>query len=173
MVKVGLVKLDVFDIKDQMFSYDILQYRWQNIDTQQIKYKTSTTIPAFDEHTKNIQSDNYKHLYKLTIGELFVGTMHIDKKDMVGIFFLPSLLKKAFRYYRNKGITVDIDYISLQAFIALYKLHPEITLYYASVSPKNTLSINALIRHGFELNELIFAMKTKDGKINQGPWKHE
>ena len=173
MVNVGLVKLDIFDKKDQVFSYEVLQYRWQNIDTQQIAYKTRTTIPTFDEHIKNIQSDNYKQLYKLTIGELTVGTMHIDKKDMVGIFFIPSLLKKAIRFYRNKNIPVDIDYISLQAFIALYKLHPEITLYYASVSPKNTLSINALIRHGFELNELIFAMKTKNGKIDQGPWKHE
>ena len=173
MVEIGLIKLNVFDAKDQTLSYDVLLYRWQNIATQQIRYRTCINVPTFDEHIKNIQSDNYKQIYKLTIGELPVGTMHIDKKDMVGIFFLPCLLKRAIRHYRSKNIAVDIDYISSQAFISLYKLHPEITLYYTSVSPRNLLSINALNRHGFELNELIFAMKTKDGKPDQGPWKHE
>jgi len=173
MARIHLVRLDPTKTADINLTYDILLYRFLNVDKQQIRYRSRKNAPTLQEHIKHLISNDYKGYYKLMLEKKPVGTIHINNEDMVGIFFLPSLLKKAIRECRQNNIDVEVDYISSQAFIELYKLHPDITVYYCSVNPKNKLSINALVRHGFELNELIYTMKTSNGKPDQGPWKHE
>jgi len=173
MASILLKHIDISNEEDIIFTYEVLKYRFANVDKQQINYKSRKDLPSYEEHITQLKANNYKGLYKIMIESYPLGTIHVNQHDEVGIFFLPSLVKNALKNCKKNNIKVDIDYLSLQSFIQLYKHHPEIERYYCSVNPSNHLSIKALERHGFVLNELIYTMKAKNGKIAQGPWSCE
>jgi len=167
MIEVGLVKLDVFDIKDQLLTYDIIEYRWKNADIVNIKYKTSAVKPTFEQHVKHLKSSKYKHLYKILLGEIPIGMFYHDINSTSGTFVPPSLLKKAIKFYRSCGKNIVINKensIALQVYILFYKLHPEITTHYAVVNPNNKLSLQALLDHGYELVGYVLAQETVEGE---------
>lgn len=150
MIRLSIQPVDVTNFHDQVFCYEVLKYRWQNIEWQQIKYKTKLDLPTMEEHINNIQT-NYLCMYKIMIGDSAVGTIHVSKKQEGGLFVLPSHLRKALYKYGVKNIVLND--ISLQAFNQLFTKHPEIDIIYASANPKNKLSQNALERAGFKINE--------------------
>jgi hypothetical protein len=84
---------------------------------------------------------------------------------------LPKDVKKALKTY---GKTTELETrpepMSVVAFKCLIALHPEITLYYATVNPKNTLSRNVMVKGGHEEVEVILTQKTINGKLVGGAW---
>ncbi|NDA62318.1 MAG: hypothetical protein EBX50_09765 [Chitinophagia bacterium] len=150
MIRLSLQSVDATNTNDQLFCYEVLKYRWQNIEWQQIKYRTKLGLPTMEEHINNMQT-NYLCMYKIMIGDSAVGTIHVSKKKEGGLFVLPSQLRKALYKYRIENI--ELNDISQQAFNELFDKHPEIDIIYASANPKNKLSQNALVRAGFKINE--------------------
>lgn len=171
MADVSLKKIDISDSADQLFTYEVIKYRWENAHTVNIKYKTQEHIPSFDDHLKVLFSERYKQIYKIFLAEFLIGMIYIDKNDVNGTFLLPYLLKKAFRELKKRNEPFDIRSITPQTHIQLFKNHPDVTVHFATVNPNNVLSLRALIENGYEHIETVLAMKTEDGEIKQGPWK--
>ncbi len=170
MINVFLNKINIYNEEDQKFLYDILLFRWKNKDIINIKYKVSEKLPTFQEHVDLLKSGKYKVFYKIIANDIPIGTVFIDKNDVNGTFIIPSLLRKVFKKY--KGCTMNIEGMPLSSYIhkQLFALHPEIEIHYASVNPKNKLSLNNLIDNGYEFIECILAMKTINGKATTGKW---
>lgn len=162
MVKTSLVKLDPAKYDDQVYTYNTLKFRWSKTDLIHVKYKAPENLPTFEEHVKAIQSSKYKAIYKIMLGDLPVGQIHLDNANFTGTFYIPSLFKKALKYYKSKNIKINNLDLTPKIFYDLAKLHPEVDVFYASANPNNTLSVNALQKYGYEPIETIFAMKVKD-----------
>jgi hypothetical protein len=171
MANVSLKKLDTSDSADQLFTYEVIKYRWENASTVNIKYKTQEHIPSYDEHLKVLLSDRYKQIYKIFLAEFPIGMIYIDKNNVNGTFMLPSLLKKAFKELRKRNESFDIRSITPQTHIQLFKNHPDVTVHFATVNPTNVLSLRALTENGYEHIETVLAIKTESGEVKQGPWK--
>jgi len=167
MVSVCLKPLEPNNKDDQLFTYDIIEYRWRNADIVNIKYKTGAVKPTFEQHVEYLKSSKYKHLYKIFLGEIPIGMFYHDINSTSGTFIPPSLLKKAMKFYRSRGEDIVINKensVALQVYILFYKLHPEITTHYAVVNPNNKLSLQALLNHGYELVEYVLVQETVDGE---------
>lgn len=162
MVKASLVLLDNKKVEDQLYSYETLKFRWSKTDLIHIKYKAPKALPTFDEHVKAINSGMYKAIYKIMLGEFPVGQIHLDKNNFTGTFYLPPLFKKALKYFKSKNIKIDPLDLTPKLFYDLAKLHPDVEVFYASANPHNTLSVNALLKYGYEQIETIFAMKVNN-----------
>ena len=171
MIDVSLKEINLADIEQQLFLYDILKFRWKSKDTINIKHKCQEKLPSFQEHQHLILSGKYKVFYKIMANDLPIGTVFIDKNDINGTFIVPELLKNAFKKYKGQKLNIQDKPLSAYVHIALFKLHPEIKIHYASVNPKNKLSIKSLTDNGYELIECILAIKTVDGKVSMGKWK--
>lgn len=171
MAQISLHELNVNDPLDQQFTYDIIKYRWSNADIINIKYKTKEDVPTFEEHVSVLRSAKYKKLYKIFLGEFPLGMIYIDANNVNGTFLLPWLVKQAFKELRKRNETFDIRTITPQTHIQLFRKHPDVKIHYATVNPKNTLSLRAMIDNGYEHIESVLAIKTEDGEVIQGPWK--
>jgi len=171
MAQVSLKKLDVNNIDDQQFTYDIIKYRWSNASIINIKHKTQEIMPTFNEHIGVLLSGKYKQLYKIFLGEFLIGMIFIDKNNVNGTFLLPPLLKKAFKELKKRNEPFDIKTITPQIHIQLFKNHPDVKVHFATVNPNNTLSMRALLDNGYEHIETVLAIKTENGEVKQGPWK--
>lgn len=171
MAHVSLQELNVDDLSDQQFTYDIIKYRWNNADIINIKYKTKTIMPTFDEHVQALKSPRYKKLYKIFLGEFPLGMIYIDANNVNGTFLLPWLVKHAFRELRKRNERFDIRAITPQTHIQLFRKHPDVNVHYATVNPKNMLSVRAMLDNGYEHIESVLAIKTENGEVKQGPWK--
>lgn len=168
---VTLQEADTKQIEDQLFLYEVLKFRWANADTINIKYKhAQTELPTFEQHVRHINSDKYKKIYMVVIGDIRIGMVYIDKHDVNGTFVVPKFLKQALKVYK-KIERVDEKPISAMIHIELFKRHPEITLHYATVNPNNKQSLSSLLENGYEIVELVLAIKTKEGEVTQGKWK--
>lgn len=170
---ITLVKININDENDILFTYEILKYRFANVEKQQIPYKTRVDLPTYQQHEQQIKTNKYKGLYKMVIGTRPVGTIHVNQSDEIGIFFHPTLFKEALKVYKqNNKIPQDYSF-SGRAVMALFKMHPEIKRFYCSVNPNNLLSRNSLEKHGFELIEVVYTMKSMNGKFATGPYANE
>lgn len=173
MVSISLVPINLQNIEDQTFLYEVLKFRWSKSHIINVKYKCSDEFPSFEDHINYIKSGKYKVFYRVNFGDITIGTVYIDKQDINGTFILPSELKKALKTYNGQELEIQHTPISALIHIKLFALHPEIEIHYASVNPINTLSMNALLDNGYEHIESILAIKTKNGKVIQGKWKQE
>ena len=171
MANVSLKTIDIRDSADQLFTYEVIKYRWQNASTVNIKYKTQEHMPSFEDHVNTLLSDRYKQIYKIFLAEFLIGMIYIDKNNVNGTFLLPSLLKRAFKELRKRNESFDIRSITPQTHIQLFKNHPDVTVHFATVNPTNLLSLRALVENGYEHIETVLAIKTEDGEVKQGPWK--
>lgn len=172
MVYVNLLSVDSQNEEHQKFLYEIIKYRWENHDIVNISYRTNSTTPTFEEHVSALTSSRYKHHYIIKLGDVKIGSAYIDKEDTYGMFFLPKYLKLALKTYGKENTELDTrpEPISVVAFKCMIALHPEITLYYATVNPKNTLSRTVMVRGGHKEVEVILTQKTKNGKLVGGEW---
>jgi hypothetical protein len=170
MINVFLNKLNLKNIDDQTFLYEILKFRWKHKKTINIKYKVSNEIPSFDDHVKNLLSGKYKVFYKILANEIPIGVVFIDNNDVNGTFVIPEFLKKAFKTYKGQKLNIQDKTLSAYIHIELFKLHPEIKVHFASVNPNNTMSVNALIENGYEHIESILAIRTENGIVIDGKW---
>jgi hypothetical protein len=171
VIDVNLKKINLADIEDQLFLYDILKFRWKAKETINIKHKCPDKFPSFDEHQHLLFSGKYKVFYKIMANDISIGTIYIDKNDVNGTFIIPELLKRVLKKHKNQKLNIQDKSLSAYVHIALFKLHPEIKVHYASVNPNNKLSLKSLIDNGYELIESILAIKTEDGKVVMGKWK--
>jgi hypothetical protein len=158
-------------LHSETFLYDVLKYRWSIYDRVHIKNKCRVDFPSFEEHIKNINSDEYKVFYKAFFGELEIGLIYLNKKDEDSTFILPNLLKKALKKYKNQK--KETDFMPLGALIhkRFFENLPEIKTHYARVNPENKLSLRTLLDNGYEIVEYVLAIKTENGKVIQGKWK--
>jgi hypothetical protein len=172
MISPILKLIDPDNLEDQNLTYDVIKYRWSKPDIINIKYVTRDEIPSFEEHVKNLKSPSYKKIYKILLNEVFIGVIYLKKDDNIGTFVLPSLLKKALKTFNKK----EMEPHPLSAMIhrEVFKDNPDVEVFFAKVNPENMLSVNALMEHGYEPIEITLAIKTKDGKVDQGKWfNHE
>ena len=158
----NLKEIDPTNIEDQNFLYDILKYRWRNKDVINIKNKTPEERPTFEQHVKNINSNNYKKIYRINFNELTIGSIYTDKNNYTGTFLLPSLIKIAIKKYGKENF--NAEKIGIKAHTLMYEDLPEINVFYHCINPKNTLSLKGASRIGWELTELVFSCKTQNGK---------
>lgn len=170
MIKINLEKIDVLKKDDQEFLYEVLKFRWGKADMINTKYKVSPELPTFEEHLNFIKSNKFKAFYKTKLGDLTIGMISIDNDNVNSTFVMPNLLKNALKHYKNEDLEIRHKPIALLMHTRLYEKHPEVTIHFARVNPKNEHSLKSLIRHGYEEIEIILALKTKNGKIAQGPW---
>jgi hypothetical protein len=166
MNDITLTEVNTLDVNDQTFLYDVLKFRWSKADIINIKYKHSPSLPSFEEHVEYLNSGKYKQIYKVLYKNIPIGMVYIDNSNVNGTFIVPALLKAALK----KAGPLENKKVGLSAAIhmELYKKHPDIELHYATVNPKNVLSLSNLIEYGYEEIEIILAIKTKNGKIVQG-----
>jgi hypothetical protein len=129
-------------------------------------------MPTFQEHESALKSKRYKHHYIIRLGDMDIGSTYIDREDTYGMFILPKYLKLALKTYGKKNTELETrpEPISVVAFKRLIALHPEITLFYATCNPKNTLSRTVMVKGGHKEVEIILTQKTKDGKLVGGAW---
>lgn len=168
---VTLQEADTKQIEDQLFLYEVLKFRWANADTINIKYKhAQTELPTFEQHVQHINSDKYKKIYIVIIGNVRIGMVYIDKQDINGTFVVPKFLKQALKVCK-KVERINEKPLSAMIHTELFRKHPEITLHYATVNPNNKHSLNSLLENGYEIVEIVLAMKTKGGEGAQGKWK--
>lgn len=172
MIYVNLVKVDPDNKDHSQFLYEIIEYRWANHDIVNISYRTDRTLPTYQEHDKVLRSSRYKHHYIIRLGEINIGSTYVDQEDTYGMFFLPKYLKHALKHYGKKNTELEFrpEPISVVAFKYLIALHPEITLFYATVNPNNTLSRTVMVNGGHKEVEIILTQKTIDGKLVGGMW---
>lgn len=168
---ITLQEANTNNAEDQLFLYEVLKFRWGNANTINIKYKhIQTELPTFEQHILHINSNKYKKIYIITIEDVRIGMVYIDKDNINGTFIVPKFLKQAIKLHsidkseENKSLSAMIH-------IELFKKHPEVTLHYATVNPNNKHSLNSLLDNGYEITEIILAIQTKDGKVAQGKWK--
>jgi len=162
MIAASLVLLDPKKIEDQIYTYDTLKFRWSKTDLIHIKYKAPKEMPSFEEHVKYINSGKYKAIYKIMLENFPVGQIHLDNTNFTGTFLIPSLLKTAIKYFKSKNIFINHLDLTPKLFLDLAKRHTDVEVFYASVNPNSTLSVNALSKYGYEPIETIFAMKFKN-----------
>lgn len=172
MVKtITLLPFDAYNQTDLDFAYETMEYRWNKKDTINIKYKTSIDLPNRLEAECIFRSEKIKHIYNIYFGFTKIGIIFIDIDDNISEFLLPKLIKKAIKKYRQDNPShIDVP-LSALIHMTFFKKHPEITRYYASANPFNSLSINAMIKNGYEPIEIIYSMATENGIPKQGPWK--
>lgn len=172
MICINLLIVNPNNLEHQNFLYDVIKYRWANHEVVNLSYRTETTIPTYEEHTQALTSNRYKHHYIIRLGDISIGSSYIDKKDTYGMFILPKCLKHALKTYGKKNTELEIrpEPISVVAFKRMIALHPEITLYYATCNPKNTLSRTVMVNGGHNEVEIILTQKTIDGKLVGGMW---
>ena len=171
MAQISLKKIDPHSLDDQKFTYEIVKYRWSNANIVNIKYKSREEMPSFEEHINVLASKKYKQLYKIFLGEFALGMIYIDVNNVNGTFLVPSFVKTAFKELKKRNEYFDIRQITPQTHILLFRAHPDVNVHYATANPGNTLSIKAMLDNGYEHIESVFAMKTENGEIQQGPWK--
>jgi hypothetical protein len=167
---IKLIPADIKNKEDIDFLYEIVKMRWKYKDIINIKYKTKDNIPSYEEHIQFLNSNNYKKIYKVYFYNFLIGMIYIDYKNFNGTFLMPNLLKNAIKNLKNKNIKFDKDDITPQIHIELFKKHPEVTVHYASINPKNKLSLDALLKNGYEQVEIILAFTTENGECTQGKW---
>lgn len=171
MNTIKLVSVDVNNIEDQSFLYDIIKFRWKHHDVINVPNRTSDKMPTFEEHLNFLKSNRYKYLYKIYLLDNLIGMFYLDQDNITGLFILPSLLKQAIKKIGSKNV---IKYTSLAAMVYLEaaRMHPEVEVCYAKINPKNKLSLNGLLEVGLEPIEMTFCLKTKNGKPIVGQWNH-
>jgi hypothetical protein len=172
MIKISLQKICPLIKENQLFLYDVLKYRWSIYDTVHIKGKCRSDLPTFDEHLKNINSDEYKVFFKIIFGDIDIGLIYLNKNNENSTFILPNLLKIALKKYKNQKKETDNVPLSTLVHKIFFEKLPDIETHYARVNPENKLSLTGLIDNGYEIVELILAIKTKNGKVTQGKWKN-
>jgi hypothetical protein len=167
-VKVNLIDIDIKNIEDQIFLYDILKYRWSkpNINI------SNNIIPTFEEHLCNLNVGKYKKHYRVNIGDLSIGSVYLDNTNTWGIVIVPKMIKNALKFY---GITKtelykNKQHLSYIIFKNLVYLNPKVTNFYAKINAKNNLSINAFLNAGYQPTQIIFEVKSENGKIIGGNW---
>ena len=170
MINVSLEIIDTNKKDDQNFLYEILKFRWNNADIINTKYKTSKNLPTFEEHIKFITSGKIKAFYRAKLGDCVIGMIAIDRENVNSTFIMPNLLKKALKIYKNEEKEIDHTSLALLMHKRLFEKHPEVNIHFARVNPKNIQSLRSLLKHGYEEIEVILAMKTKKGKMAQGPF---
>lgn len=168
---ISLEEIDPYLYEDQIFLYDIVKFRYKNKDIINIKHKTNENLTSFEEHCEKIQSHNYKKIYKIKIHDIVVGAIYLHIDNVNSTFILPNLLIKALKFLKKNNIPYDKEQITPQAQLLLFKKHDDIECHHASVNPKNKLSLNALIKNGYEPIEIKLVMYTKNGKCVGGKWK--
>jgi hypothetical protein len=167
---ITLKEINLKDIEDQKFLYDIIKFRWKHRDFINIKYKTPDNMPTFEDHVKYLNSGKYKGIYRIHLYEHSIGMIYIDINNFNGTFLLPNLLKKALKDLKQKNIKINKDEIASKSHIELFKRHKDVEIHYASINPKNKLSYESLLRNGYESVELIMTITTKNGITSQGKW---
>lgn len=172
MVCVNLVEVDPNVSEHERFLYEVIEYRWEHHDVVNLNYRTDSTLPTYETHQAALRSNRYKHHYIIRLGDINIGSCYIDQKDTYGMFILPKHLKKALKTYGKKNTELETrpEPISVVAFKRMIALHPEITLYYATANPKNTLSRTVMVNGGHEEVEIILTQKTLNGKLVGGMW---
>jgi len=168
MKTINLEEINVLNLNDQVFLYDILKYRWSN----QFINLYDEKIPSFEEHVNYLCSGKYKKHYKVKLGDIIIGSVYIDCNNTWGIFILPSLLKIALKKYKKENTELynNKQHLSYLVLKNLVKLNPNITSFYAKVNSKNTLSLNALLNAGFTPKTIIFETKSLNGRITNSNW---
>jgi len=163
---INLVEIDTTDLKDQLFLYEIVKFRFSKSDIINIKYKNSTSLPTFEQHVAYINSGKYKKIYRINFKDVTIGSIYIDKYNVNGTFLLPNLLKEAIKTYREDFRKErDQSDLSITAHIKLFELHPEVEYHYATANPKNIISLTAMQKAGYEITEIVLVRRTKDGKM--------
>jgi hypothetical protein len=157
----NLVEIDSTNTDDQLFLYDIIKHRWKHKEITNIKNKTPEEMPSFEEHVKHINSNKYKKIYRVNFNEITIGSIYTDKNNYTGTFLMPNLIKKAIKKYGRDGFTYDS--IIYKAHKLMYKNLPEVTVFYHSINPKNILSLRGAFKTTWDLSEIIFSCKTKNG----------
>ena len=159
MITASLVLLDTTKLEDQVYTYETLKFRWSKDNLIHIKYKNPKSIPTFEEHLAYINSGKYKAIYKIMLGNFPVGQIHLDSSNFTGTIIMPSLLRIALKYFKTQNIDINPLDLTPKIFYDLYEKHKDVEVFYASVNPTNTLSMNALLKYGYEPIEIIYAMK--------------
>jgi hypothetical protein len=172
MICVNLITVDPDNLEHETFLYEIIEYRWANHNVVNLSYRTDDIVPTYEKHKEALRSNRYKHHYIIRLGEINIGSCYIDKKNTYGMFILPRCLKLALKTYGKKNTELETrpEPISVVAFKRMIALHPEITLYYATANPKNTLSRTVMVKGGHEEVEIILTQKTINGKLVGGAW---
>jgi uncharacterized protein YneF (UPF0154 family) len=158
---ISLHELNTLDLNDQIYLYDILKYRWSKSNLINIKFKHSDKVPTFEDHVKHINSGKYKKIYKILLRNKAIGMIYIDIFNVNGTFIIPTLLKKVLK--ENGPINNKKMSLSQATHTELFKKHPEVEVHFATVNPKNLLSISNLLEFGYENIEMVLAIKTKNG----------
>lgn len=172
LVPVNLQKVNQHDIRHREFLYEVLKYRWEHHELVNLPYRVDSSMPTYGEHVSSLASKLFNHHYIIALGEEMIGSCFIDKENTYSVFMLPSKIKKALKRYGVKNTVLapgDVP-LSVIAFKKMAELHPEITTFYASINPKNTLSHRVLLRGGHDEMEVILTQKTKNGKLVGGMW---
>jgi hypothetical protein len=169
---ISLEEINCYLHEDQILLYDIIKFRYKNKDIVNIKHKTNENIPSFEDHCKYLQSGNYKKIYKIKIHDIVVGAIYLHIDDVNSTFLLPNLLRKALKFLKENNIPYNKEEITPQVQLLLFKKHEDVKCHFASVNPKNKLSLNGLIENGYEPIEIKLVMYTKNGKCINGKWKN-
>ena len=114
---------------------------------------------------KYITSGKFKKIYKINFKDITIGSIYIDINNFNGTFILPKLFLKAVRKYREHFSKMEKCQVSNDVHKQLYALHPDVEHHYAAVNPNNKLSRNALEMIPYELVEVIYVAKTKNGRL--------
>jgi hypothetical protein len=168
---VSLLPFNAYNQDNLQFAYEIMEYRWSKHNSINIKHKTTESMPNWNEVECIFQSEKIKHIYSIYLGRKRVGIIFVDIDDNVSEFLLPKYLKEALKQLQDEHVDYKPKSLSADIHLTFYKKHPEIKHYYASVNPENKLSLNALIKNGYEPIEIVLAMTTEKGVPTQGPWK--
>lgn len=173
MVKpITLLPFDSYNESDLDFANELMVYRWSKKESINIKYKTASELPSRLEMECVFRSEKIKHIYSIFLGYTKIGIIFIDIDDNISEFLLPKLIKKAIIRYRKDNPGHKIKSLSALIHMTFFKRHPEITRFYASANPFNSLSVNALVKNGYEPIEFIYSISTENGRPSQGPWKN-
>lgn len=159
MIGLTLQKIDILSEEDITLTYEVLKYRFANVNKQQIMHKSRVNVPTVEEHKLHLNTNKYKAIYKITLNSYPLGTIHLSQHNEIGMFFLPSLIKYALRRCKEKNINIEIDKLAIETFTEFCKIHNDVELYFCSVNPNNHLSIKAIEQAGGTINELVYIVK--------------
>ncbi len=143
-----MILLDVYE-DDTMYGH-YLKFLYgllgQRKHFQNISYKE---MPLYEHHVQFVTSKPYLHWYIISINSKYIGNVYISKMNEIGIFFLED--------YTHLGY-------GSQVIEMLFKIHSNVQVFKANISPLNSDSIAFFANRGFKYWK---QLKDDNGKIIQ------
>lgn len=158
---IKLYPIDANLEEDIMLTYRVLEERYKS-PVINIKHRIFPKLPTLNQHKAVLKSTKYKAYYKILLFGVAIGVIYVDTHNILGLFFLNVEIKKVFKEQKIKKLS---RLYSLCEYVCreMFKLHPDITVHYALINPKNSFSRLGLQRGGFEEIGILYAIETKNG----------